>query len=251
MNKEVKIAFLHHSTGGVIYKGNTSKIIYKLFKKGDVSKWFADYNKKNKTNYTIESIIFPKNEPYGWNNYPFDYYNIWVKNAGEVPYKDEPTLEFLTKQYDIIIFKHCYPVGDIAIDSVSSNIDSDIKTIENYKLQYEKLKEKLKTFPDTKFLLWTGPALTKATTNQDKAVKTMEFFKWVKEEWDEPGDNIFLWDFFQLETEGDIYLKDDYAVSPDNPHPNQKFAGKVAPLFCNRIINIIENKGDNTSLTGN
>ena len=34
-------------------------------------------------------MSFPKPNPYGWNNYPYDYYNIWVKNAGEELYMEE------------------------------------------------------------------------------------------------------------------------------------------------------------------
>ena len=55
-----KIVFLHHSTGRSIWLGNTNRYIYKLTKKGDVQKFFTDYNKKNKTNYKITEIIFPK-----------------------------------------------------------------------------------------------------------------------------------------------------------------------------------------------
>ncbi|MDZ7634164.1 MAG: hypothetical protein U5L72_06865 [Bacteroidales bacterium] len=74
------------------------------------------YSKRNKVDYRIRAIPFPKASPYGWNNYPFDYYNIWVKNSGEKPFSGEPTLEILTRDYDVIIFKHCYPVSNIGPD---------------------------------------------------------------------------------------------------------------------------------------
>ena len=63
-------------------------------------------------------------------------------------------------------------------------------------------------------------------------------------------NNIYIWDFYELETEGGLYLKDDYAVSPGNSHPNKEFSAKVAPLFCNRVVDIIETKGTLTSLKG-
>ena len=59
-------------------------------------------------------------------------------------------------------------------------------------------------------------------------------------EWDEEGDNIYLWDFYHLETEGGLYLKNEYAVSPDDSHPNPSFSGKAAPLFAQFIIDVIE-----------
>ena len=73
------IIFLHHSTGRSIWVGKTNRLIYKLTKKGDLQKYLIAYNKRHKTDYQITEQSFPKNVLYGWNNYPFDYYNIWVK----------------------------------------------------------------------------------------------------------------------------------------------------------------------------
>ena len=97
----MKILFLHHSTGGVIWEGASS-----LFKNGSLPELFRKYNKANQKDYLIEERTFPKSSPYGWKNYPFDYYNIWVKNASEKPFMKEPTLEILTKEFQVIIFKH-------------------------------------------------------------------------------------------------------------------------------------------------
>jgi hypothetical protein len=244
-NKEMKkIVFLHHSTGEAIWLGNTNRYIYKLTKKGDVQKYFADYNKKNKTNYEITGSIFPKEAPYGWNNYPFDYYNIWVKNAGVKSYLEEPTLEMLTPKYDVIIFKHCFPVSRISEDTGKPNIDSEEKSIENYKLQYIALKQKMHTFPETKFIVWTPAVCTKNKMTEDQAKRTNQFYKWVIEEWDEKGDNIFIWDFYKYETEGGLYLSEKNADSPDNPHPNKEFSARVAPLFGKYIIDVIESSSE-------
>ncbi len=150
-----KIGFLHHSTGNVIWTGKPTGIkkITSIFNKNEaVPEWFDEYNKTlNGKNYFITEHNFPKAKPYGWNNYPFDYYNIWVKNAGENAYMEEPTLEMLTKDYNMIIFKHCFPVGNILESTDSADLDSDKKTLQNYKSQYLALKEKLLSFPETKF----------------------------------------------------------------------------------------------------
>jgi hypothetical protein len=208
------------------------------------------YNETHGTKYYIKEITFPKAQPYGWNNYPFDYYNIWVKNAGDQPFKEEPTLEILTRDYDMIIFKHCFPVSNIHEDDEDPDINSQIKTLENYKLQYEALKEKMHEFPDTKFIVWTGAALTKTDTGDDEAKRAKSFFDWVRNEWDIPGDNIFLWDFYELETEGDLFLKYEYARKKMDSHPNKKLRTKAAPLFAQRIVDVIETNGENTTLTG-
>ena len=53
-----KIAYLHHSTGEVVWLGSTSKIGVKLGKSA-VGNWITDYNKKNGTRYGIEQMNFP------------------------------------------------------------------------------------------------------------------------------------------------------------------------------------------------
>jgi hypothetical protein len=237
-----KIIFLHHSTGHIIWVGNTNKYLYKLSKKGDVRKFFADYNKKNKSNYIITESIFPKSVPYGWNNYPYDYYNIWVKNAGEKPYMEEPTLEMLTAEYDVIIFKHCFPVSRISEDTGNPDINSDEKRLENYKLQYNALKNKMHDFPSNKFIVWTPAVNTRKNLTEEEGKRTQQFYNWMKDEWDEKGDNIFIWDFYKYETEGSLFLLDKNATSPENSHPGRKLAGEVSALFSKFIIDVVESR---------
>lgn len=241
-NDMTKIIFLHHSTGNNVWVGKTNKYLYKLSKVGDVQKFFQKYNKKNNTDYQINHRFFPASSPYGWKNYPFDYYNIWVKNAGDSPFMEEPTLEILTKEYNVIIFKHCYPVSSIKEDIGEGNIDSEQKTLKNYKLQYEALKKKMYEFPDTKFIVWTPAVHVKNNINENEAKRTLEFYNWMINEWDTKDDNIYIWDFYHLETEGGLYLSEKYSRSSRDSHPNVRFSGRVAPLFAKFIIDVIEGK---------
>lgn len=246
-NKKMNIAFLHHSTGGIIFNGNSNA---ETGLKIDIPTWIQDYNTKHGTSYSITENAFPKSKPYGWNNYPYDYYNIWVKNGGEEPYKEEPTLEILTKEFNMIIFKHCFPVSYVVEDSGQADINSEVRSFENYELQYEALKKKMHRFPETKFLVWTGAALVKEKTSRETALRAKKFFNWVKDSWDEEGDNIFLWDFYELETEGGLYLKPEYQAGPNDSHPTVGFAEKMIPLFGQRIVDVIENNGNKTNLVG-
>jgi hypothetical protein len=247
----VKIIFLHHSTGGVIWSAG-------------VREWFDACNQKNGTRYDIVEQAFPKQSPYGWNNYPYDYWNIWVNHAGNAPYMEEPTLELLTKTYDVIVLKHCCPVSDIQEDTGAPDIASPEKRVENYKLQYNALKAAMRRFPKTKFIVWTGAAQVDRFTVLDKVAALMRgrsgireraqrartFFDWVKKDWDEPGDNIYVWDFYELETEGGVFLKKEYAAGPTDSHPNETFAKKAAVCFCRRTVSVIEGNGDRSSITG-
>ena len=258
----MNILYIHHSTGGVIWQGKKASIFTRAIRKvstdlaenlGGQAKLpalFENYTKENNKNYLIKEIAFPKAAPYGWHNYPYDYYDIWVKHAGNEPYMEEPTLEMLTKQYQVISFKHCFPVSSIQPDKDSADINSDYKSLANYKLQYAALRDKLHEFPDTKFIVWTGAALAKGAVSEEAAIRAREFFTWVKEDWDMPDDNIYLWDFYELETEGGLYLKDEYATSDTDSHPNTMFASKAVELIFNRIIDVIENNGKGTNLKG-
>jgi hypothetical protein len=232
-----RILFLHHSTGGVIWEGG-------------VPEWLEKYNKEHGTCHRIIAQEFPKDKPYGWSNYPYDYWNIWVRNAGGEPYQAEPTLEMLTKEWDLIVFKHCYPVSNVGEDAAVPDIASETKTAANYRLQYEALKAKMRSFPGTRFLVWTGALNVEEDGRADEARRAREFFAWVRDVWDERGDNIFVWDFAALEGEGGIWLTDGHKAGPGDSHPSEGFARKVAPLFVRRVVDVAEGRGDTGSLTG-
>jgi len=238
MESTARIIFLHRSTGYRILAGGVAGI-------------FQTYNTRNGTEYFFEDRPFPNSDPRGLNdNYPYNYWNAWVNHSGDQPLWNEPTLEMLTRGYDVVVWKHCYPVSDILPDTGTGDIGSDIKRVENYKLQYEALKMKMRQFPQTRFVVWTGAARVQLKTTQEQAERARVFFHWVKTVWDEPGDNIFIWDFFELETEGGLYLKDEYATSPIDSHPDAEFSSMVAPYLCNRIVDVIEGRGDISSMTG-
>jgi len=259
---EMKIIFLHHSTGEVIWNGAPPSIITKIAKKVShdfadlvsrkpiLQKYFEEYNKVNSKNYSVTEMEFPKASPYGWNNNPFDYYNIWVLNAGNKPFKKEPTLEILTKDYQVIIFKHCFPVSNIQPDQETADINSYYRSLSSYRLQYLSLRDKMHSFPETKFIVFTGAAQVKANITEEEALRARDFFTWVTTEWDLPDDNIYIWDLFSLETEGGNYLKDEYASSLNDSHPNRLLAGKASKLLFDRIVDIVENNGNMTTLTG-
>ena len=109
-----RVLFLHHSTGESIWNGG-------------VQNWLEQYNRQHGVKYTILEQSFPKESPYGWENFPFDYWNIWVKHAGLKKYKDEPTLEILAKQYDVIMLKHCFPVSNLEENTGRGNLESNEK----------------------------------------------------------------------------------------------------------------------------
>jgi hypothetical protein len=221
---DASIVFLHHSTGGIIWDAG-------------VPAWFTSYNAAQGTSYAIGE----SGDPLGDNN-PYDYWDLWVNHAGPTAYLGQSTLEMLTPLHDVVVFKHCFPVSDIYADIGEPDVTSIDKRTENYELQYEALKTKLHSFPSNRFVLWTGAAELQSATSEEMALRARAFFDWVVNEWDEPGDNIYVWDFFDLETEGGIYLTPENGSS--DSHPNPTFAAEVAPLFCQRLVDVIQGVGD-------
>ena len=227
LGKDARIVLLHHSTGRCVWNGG-------------VPEWFQRYNTDNGTNYRISEMDFPKKEPYGWRNYPYDYWNIWVNHAGDEPFMEQPTLEMLTKNYDVIVFKHCFPVSAILPDTGAGDVADEEKRLENYKLQYEALKAKLRQLPDTRFVVWTAAALVADRTDEDQGLRTRQFASWVKDKWCTDSDNISVWDFYEVETDGGLFLKDEYSAKPGNSHPNEQFCRKAAPLLCEAIVSAVQ-----------
>jgi hypothetical protein len=216
-----------------------------------VASWITSYNSSHSKTYQVTEREFPASSPYGWNNYPYDYWNIWVNHAGNQTYLNEPTLEILASQYNVIVWKHCYPVSEVSADSGSASVSSSTQSLQNYKLQYAALKAKMHSFPNTRFIVWTGSAEIQSETTAANADRAQQFADWVKNTWDEKGDNIFVWDFRQLETEGldgGRYLP--AKNSDGSSHPNTALTKVIAPYFAQRIVDVIEGRGDSGSITG-
>ncbi|MBA4374271.1 MAG: hypothetical protein C0402_15580 [Thermodesulfovibrio sp.] len=232
----VRIIYLHHSTGSNIWEGGVPEFI-------------AAYNTGHGVNYEITERAYP-DWPYPWENYPYDYWNLWVNASGSVTDPGIASLDVLASEYDVIMFKHCFPVSGIEADTDTADISSPTKSIENYTLQYEALKAKMHQFPDNKFIVWTGAALVQNATDPGQAGRADAFFEWVRTTWDEKGDNIFVWDFWTLETGGGIYMLDAHTASSGDSHPNATFSGNVAPYIGQRIVDVIEEAGDSTNITG-
>jgi hypothetical protein len=256
--KAARIIFLHHSVGEVVWGGGVPQFI-------------QSWNTAHGTSYDITELNYPTTagghtrlrkllparifnklirNHYPWENQPYDYWNLWIAHTGENHDRSEMNLDDLVMSYDVIVFKHCYPISNVQAGDGTPSLSSPKKTLANYKLQYEALKARLHQFPKTRFIIWTGPALTQAITTPEEAERAREFANWVKGTWDEKGDNIFVWDFRELETDGGLYLKSENALSPQDPYPTKELAAKIAPLMGRRIVDVIEGRGDSSSLTG-
>ncbi len=241
--QDIKILFLHHSTGANLYE------------EGKISQWFEKYNLVHKTFYRFFTRSYPGLKPFPMSNYPYDYWNLWVNNACENSSKqDRPCIDELTKEYDVIIFKHCYPGSDIRNDTGFPQINSDQKTIENYKLQYRALRKIMDEHPATIFIIWTLAPRNRIATTYEMASRAHKFVKWTKNDFlKEDGKehfNIFIFDFWGFTAEqnkkpkkGETYcLKWEYERTHGkrDSHPNEMANRIIAPEFAKFIVNSIQ-----------
>ena len=235
MAANTSILMLTHSTGFVVWNNG-------------VPGWFTTYNSAHGTNYAITRVGFPFS-PYADNNYPWDYWNIWVNHAGPTAYMGNPTLEMLTAQYNVIMWKHCFPVSAIYPDLGTPDVTSSDRRLENYRAQYAALKTKMNSFPNTRFIVWTGAARLAIETTPAMAESSKVWANWVKNTWDVPGDNIYVWDFYNFETDGGIYMNPLHSLGTDS-HPNDAFGAVMAPLVSQRVVDVILGNGDTNGTTG-
>ena len=221
--------------------------IYPFGVPGFIARW----NATNATDYRITQLTYPATTAgYPWENYPYDYWNLWVAHTGDRRDRGEMNLDDLVRDFDVIVFKHCFPVSEIVAPHGEPDVTSSARTIDNYKLQYEALKRRLHQFPEKRFILWTGPVLAPSATDAAQAGRAREFFDWVRTTWDEKGDNIFLWDFYSVEADPNGYLTAGQGVAPGNSHPGSALSRAGAALIGRRIVDVIEGRGDSAARTG-
>lgn len=240
-----KAIFLHHSTGNGVY------VV------GKVPTWISTYNSSHGTNYKISDRSYP-NTPYTWANYPYDYWNLWINGTCDSSNPNIECLNTLCTNFDVIIYKHCFPGARIVIDDAVSAINSSKRTLGNYKLQYRALRTLMDSYPQNKFIIWTLAPLHRLDTNEENAARAKEFVGWVKNEWlTEDGKvhpNIFIFDFWELAAESNPSptngkvncLKYDYEKShtENDSHPNKTANEYIGPKFAEFIVKVIETKID-------
>lgn len=239
-----KIIFLHHSTGAGVYNGGNG-----------LPQWFTDYNTNHASSYAISEISYP-NTPYAWANYPYDYWNLWI-NAGQCNNTNAGIrcLDWFTSNYNVIIFKHCFPGAGIVANSGSPLVSSSTKSIENYKLQYRALRTLMDSYPNNKFIVWTLAPLHRNATNTESAARAREFVNWVKSEWltedSKSHPNIYIFDFFGYAAESNPSpangkvncLKYEYEGDHNgsDSHPNETANSTIMPLFGQFIVDALTN----------
>lgn len=231
------VLYLHHSTGLNIWQGGVPELV-------------AGRRAADGRPVQIVERSFP-DKPYPWDNNPYDYWTLWVDHSGDDREQGQATLEDLVGAYDVVVWKNCFLAGDMVPDDGRPDVTSPVRTLANYRLQYEALRDAMRRFPETTFLVWTLPPKAQTDTDPVAAGLAREFAAWVRDEWDEPGDNIALWDYRAIAApDDDLYLPARSAVGERDSHPNARLASAAAPLFVERLFDVIDHGPDATPASG-
>ena len=230
------VLYLHHSTGLAVWDGGVPGLVERR-------------NAVAGTDLQVVERAFP-HRPYPWDNNPYDYWNAWVNHSGDHRVQGQATLEDLVGAYDVIVWKSCYLAGDMVPDDGRPDVASPVRTLANYRLQYLALRDAMHRFPGTTFIVWTLPPKVATDTDPTAAELARQFATWVRQEWDQPGDNVFLWDYRAIAAPDDLYLPAAWAVGERDSHPGTELSRRAAALFVQRLVDVVAGRGDRTPATG-
>ena len=222
------IVFLHHSVGeGLIDSGQ----LRQRFSKAGFDFWDQGYN--------AQPLRAPDGKTTGYNYYvpddntdPDGLARIFAQPVYALPIN---TFSGLV-QHEVIIFKSCFPVSDIASD----------EQLERYKSFYLGIRDVMGKHPDKVFIVLTPPPLNPAETSPVNAKRARAFANWLKSaEFLTQRSNFIVFDLFDALAENNSaspdysMLRQTYRDGSDS-HPNAKANEAVAPLLADFVIQSIQ-----------
>lgn len=233
-----KILFIHHSTGGnLLHQGKVRQLLAE--KAPELELWDHGYNLyKNVPPWVIQPVAniltfhTGLSDQHGQmtgrdfniqlgNNNPHDYTKIFTADP-----QSRPLREIL--QYDIIMFKNCYPATKIETDA----------QLQRYKEAYLKMRAVFEQYPKKLFIPFTPPPLREELTTIDCASRARRFADWLMSaEFHQNNRNIKIFDFFSLLADDDGFLKKGYRrlIHLDS-HPNTSANHEIAPILVNFLL---------------
>ena len=210
----VRIIFMHHSTGGgLIWQGGVREAFTAL----GYEFWDHGYNEEGlvdpEGNYLGINWEMPgdNTDPDGWNAI-FDQ-----------PVTEPPTNTFSHMlEYDVIIFKSCFP---------SSNIDSD-EMFQAYQRYFVSIRDVIDQHPDKLFIPFTTPPLVPNETAPENAGRARRWAEYLTSpEYVDGHPNIAVFDFFSTLADDQGFLRAEYRSDEWDSHPNERANQIVGPIF--------------------
>ncbi len=214
----LRIIFMHHSTGeGLIFQGG----VLEGFRELGYEFWHHGYNSDGLSdrdgNYTYVGWDVP-----GDNTDPDGWYTIFNQ-----PVTDPPTNVFSHMlQYDVIIFKSCFPASYIY----------DEEVFEAYRRYYLSIRDVIDRHPDKLFIPWTTPPLVPNSTDPESAARARRWADYLtSDEYLAGHPNIAVFDVFSLWSDEDGYLRQEFRADEWDSHPNEIANQIVGPIFVDFV----------------
>jgi hypothetical protein len=214
-----RVIFLHHSTGAnLIEQGGVRQRLAGLGYE------FYDHG------YNEDGLVLADGTWTGRNfNVPDDNTNPdGFATIFAQPLHDPPdnTFSYLM-QYDVIVFKSCFPV---------SLIESDAQLAE-YESYYLSIRDRMDQYPNKIFIVVTNPPEIPADSDAEMAARARAFTHWLaSDEYLSGHPNVFTFNFFDLLADPpDNMLRAEYRTDEYDAHPNQLANQTIGPLFADFI----------------
>ncbi len=219
---KIKLVFIHHSTGAnLIRQGKIREILSD--NNPDIEFWDHSYNLLPFWQITAKIIPFRTGLCDQNGNLTGTDYNIQIANTDPQGYADLFSQEIhipadnsfgeIINNFDIIMFKSCFPVTEIKTQ----------EQLDHYKKCYLIIREKIDKLPEKLFILFTPPPLRSEMTKKDYAYRAREFSDWMKsEEYLGRRKNMAVFDFFDILADQDNVLARNFcSFLFFDSHPNK------------------------------
>ncbi len=222
--------FFHHSTGENIWGPNGCTTSVPI----EMTRYNTLHGYTGQLAVTMNETWFPVNYDNEWAT----WHTIFATDLPEA-------ISGYFASNKIIMIKSCFPSS--AIEERGQPVDTlspDYKTIYNYKWHWRSIINVMKNRPQNFFVIWTNAPLTQQETTPNSALLSKEFCKWAKDTLAQGRDpvfgafpgNVYVFDFFSKLTNSSGYLQPQYAVGPNDPHPNSAATALIAPLLVNEVF---------------
>lgn len=238
-SSRVEILFLHHSVGwGIIDQGNVRGLL-------------TEYNQRNGTDYRLWDHGYNADglrDPQGVTQNR--HFNIPEDNTNPDGYaalfaqpRNTPADNAFSQMlnYDVIIFKSCFP---------ACNIETAGK-LSRFQEHYRAIMSVMQRYPDKLFIISTPPPLTPGWTNRTEATNARAFARWLTSpDFLNGASNVVPFDLFNILAENETSDR-DYSMlrqsfrpglfgRKKDSHPNRKANLAVAPQLVECVTKAIE-----------
>lgn len=218
-----RIIFLHHSCGhNLIEEGGVREGLTQL------GYDFYDHG------YNEQGLRLPDGT-YAGRNFDVPGDNTDPDGFAEIfaqPLHDPPDNAFShLMQYDVIAFKSCFPVSNIA----------DAHQLEAYKQHYLAIRERMDQYPEKAFIIVTQPPQVPGASNRQEANRARAWTQWLRsDEFLAGHSNVFVFDFFDYLAGDDNFLRREYRYDNYDGHPNARANEEIGPHFVDFIHEVAQ-----------